>query len=150
MAFIDSASFASIWRGYEYYTEGNVKAFEYCSDKEIKGTVQGSENNLYTVVIDPAHPKRSTCNCPHAEGKRIVCKHKVALYFAVFPDEATQYYQEVMKNEMEEEQRQEELLDKVVQYVGKMKKEELRRELITLLCEGPEWQFDRFVRYHIE
>lgn len=31
-------------------------------------------------MIDTEHPKKSKCNCPHAEGKKIVCKHKTTRY----------------------------------------------------------------------
>ncbi len=47
--------------------------------------------------------EKSHCNCPHANGKRIICKHQVALYFSVFPEEADQYYKEVIEYEEEEE-----------------------------------------------
>lgn len=32
------------------------------------------------------------------------------------------------------------------QYVWKMKKSELQQALLELLLDGPEWQYDRFVR----
>ena len=81
MGFIDCASFASIWRGYEYYKEGMVLTFEEQADGNVQGLVKGSEGNIYSTVIDPYHPRKSSCDCPHAEGKRKVCKHKIALYF---------------------------------------------------------------------
>lgn len=45
-----------------------------------------------------------------------------------------------------EEIRQEELYDKVCHYVWHMKKSELQEVLLQLLFEGPEWQYDRFLR----
>ena len=149
MGFIDCASFASIWRGYEYYKEGMVLTFEEQADGNVQGLVKGSEGNIYSTVIDPYHPRKSSCDCPHAEGKRKVCKHKIALYFARFPEEAELYYQEVMRNEQTEETRREELCRRVTDRVNKMKKEELKSELLYLLFGGPEWQLDRFVRENL-
>ncbi|MBQ0089720.1 MAG: hypothetical protein KBT27_10375, partial [Prevotellaceae bacterium] len=38
------------------------------------GIVSGSENNKYSVHIETDHPRRSKCNCPFADGRRVVCK----------------------------------------------------------------------------
>ena len=48
----------------------------------------------------------------------------------------------------EAEQYEEELYDRVQEYVGHMKKGELQQALLELLFDGPEWQFERFVRDH--
>lgn len=88
------------------------------------------------------------CNCPHADGKRIICKHIVATYFTVLPKEAEKFYAEAMAYQEEEEKHQEELSDKVIEYVGKMKKVDLCQSLLELLFDGPEWQYDRFIREH--
>lgn len=49
---------------------------------------------------------------------------------------------------LEAEQYEEELYDRVQEYVGHMKKNELQQALLELLFDGPEWQFERFVRDH--
>ena len=117
MGLLDLASAASAWRGYEYYKAGNVLTKIKLSETEYKGVLQGSDNKRYEVFIDIEHPRKSHCNCPHAKGKRIICKHQVALYFSVFPREAENYYKEVLEYEEEEERRQEELDKKVVAYI---------------------------------
>ena len=114
MGLLDLASAASAWRGYEYYKAGNVLTKIKLSETEYKGVLQGSDNKRYEVFIDIEHPRKSHCNCPHAKGKRIICKHQVALYFSVFPREAENYYKEVLEYEEEEERRQEELDKKIV------------------------------------
>lgn len=86
------------------------------------------------------------CNCPHANGKRIICKHIVAAYFTAFPEEAEKFYAEAMAYQEEEEKRQEELSDKVCHYVWHMKKDELQQVLLQLLFDGPEWQYEQFIR----
>ena len=53
-----------------------------------------------------------------------------------------------MKAQEEAEQYEEELYDRVQEYVGHMKKGELQQALLELLFDGPEWQFERFVRDH--
>lgn len=92
------------------------------------------------------HPRKSKCNCPHADGKRIICKHIVATYFTALPLEADRVYAEAMAYQEEVEKRQEEMVDKVCRYIQRMKKSELQEALLQLLFDGPEWQYDRFIR----
>mgnify|MGYP002644725577 CR=1 FL=1 len=47
-----------------------------------------SGNNKYVVHIDKMHPRKSKCNCPFADGRRVVCKHMIALYFTAEPQAA--------------------------------------------------------------
>ena len=150
MGLLDLASAASAWRGYESYKASNVLTKIKLSETEYKGVLQGSDNKRYEVFIDIEHPRKSHCNCPHANGKRIICKHQVALYFSVFPEEADQYYKEVIEYEEEEERRQEELDKKVVAYINSLSKEELRQTLYEVLYDGADWVFERFVREHID
>ena len=72
----------------------------------------------------------------------------VALYFTVFPEEAKRIYKEAIAAQEEEEKRQEELENKLVTFVSKMKKAELQQALLELLYDGPEWQYERFLREH--
>ena len=150
MGIISMASGNSLWYGYEYYKNGKVKELNRISDTEFSGKVTGSGNNVYDVKINTEHPTKSCCNCPHAFGRRIVCKHQVALFFSAFPDEAEEYYREVVEYEEQEEKRQEEIEMKVIDYVHSLKKDELQQELLELLFNGPEWQYESFVRWHIE
>lgn len=150
MGLLDLASRASLWRGYEYYVDGKVLLKKSISDHEFAGTLSGSGNERYDVFIDIEHPRKSHCSCPHANGKRIVCKHQIALYYSFFPKEADHYYQEVVKYAEEEERRQEELEEKVIAYIDSLSKEELRRTLYEVLYAGSDWVFERFVREHID
>ena len=59
-------------------------------------TVSGSSSEPYLVELYINHPRKSKCNCLHADGKRIICKHIVAVYFTVFPSEAERFYAEAM------------------------------------------------------
>lgn len=150
MGLLNLASATSAWRGYEYYKAGNVLTKIKLSETEYKGVLQGSDNKRYEVFIDIEHPRKSHCNCPHAKGKRIICKHQVALYFSVLPREAEKYYKEVLEYEEEEERRQEELDKKVVAYIKSLSKEELQQTLYEVLYDGADWVFERFVREHID
>ena len=110
------------------------------------GIVRGSEGTLYTTTIDLLHPRRSKCNCPHADGRRIICKHMIALFFTIHPDEAVQFYNDAVKAEEDAEEYENEVYEKVVKRIMHMKKAELQQALLDLLLTGPEWQYDRFVR----
>ena len=150
MGLIDIASSASAWRGYEYYKENKVLSIEQVGENEYDGYVSGSRKEPYSVHIDTLHPKKSTCNCPFAEGNRKICKHKVALYYTVFPEEAKQYLAEIEAAEKAAEEYNEKIYDLVEEKISKMKKSELRDALWQVLMDGPEWVFDRFVREYIE
>ena len=69
----------------------------------------------------------------------------VAIFLA-FQAEAENFYREYLKAQKEAEEYENALCERVQDYVCKMKKEELRQALLELLFDGPEWQFDRFVR----
>ena len=86
------ASGALLWRGYDYYTDHKVLSWEPTESGErpqqFDGVVSGNGDKPYEVHVDIAHPKKSTCTCPFAEGRHVICKHMVALYFSVYPAEA--------------------------------------------------------------
>lgn len=149
MGLIECASANSVWRGYDNYKEKKVSKLEQIGDNTFRARVAGGSAAPYNVEIDTLHPRKSKCNCPHAAGKRIVCKHMIATYFAVFPDEADRIYNEALEYEKEEERRDEELYERVIEHVGKMKKGELQEALLQVLFDGPEWQYDRFVRDYL-
>lgn len=148
MGVLDCASGASAWRGYDYFKAKKVLRLEKTGENAYAAIVAGSSSEPYSVALHIDHPRKSKCNCPHADGKRIICKHIVAAYFTVFPKEAEKFYADAMAYQEEEEKRQEELSDRVIEYVGKMKKAELRQALLELLFDGSEWQYDRFIREH--
>lgn len=150
MGILNIASRASVWRGYEYFKEKKVCSINQAGENEYEGTVCGSSKEPYSVRIDIIHPKRSVCNCPFAEGAKKVCKHKVALYFSVFPEEAKKYLEGVEQVERETEEYEEQIYDLVEEKISKMKKSELQDALWQVLMDSPEWVFDRFVRDYIE
>ena len=138
MGLLDVASGNSMWRGYDYYEAGKVISWSQSDQSLYEGKVDGSGDNIYEVAIDLKHPKKSRCNCPHAEGTRRVCKHKVALYFAVFPEEAERVLREQEEWEAEEERRLEAEQAEIRKYVYSLTKEELREALLWRMYE--EWE----------
>lgn len=135
MGLLDIASGNSFWRGYDYFKEGKVLSSNKLGDSLYSGIVAGSRGTLYEVTIDLEHPKRSTCDCPHAEGTRRICKHKVALYFSVFPEEADKAIKEAEEWEAEEEQRQQEEYKEIEKYVYSLSKQQLRDELLWRMID---------------
>lgn len=145
MGILECASGASVSRGYDYCIGNKVICFSEISANVFSAKVAGSSGTPYSVELNIDHPRKSKCNCPHANGKRIICKHIVATYFTVLPEEAERYYAERAAYQEEEEKQADELADKVCDYVWKMTKSDLQQALLQLLFEGPEWQYDRFV-----
>ncbi len=149
MGLIELASGKSLWRGYDYFENNKVILSKKITDTTIKGLVSGSEQNHYEVFIDLEHPRKSKCNCPHADGKRIICKHMIALYFKSFPTIAKEFYKNVIERQEEEEKYQEELENKVIDHINSMTKDDLKETLYELLFNGPEWQYERFIQEYI-
>lgn len=146
MGLIECASGQSTWYGYEYFKNKKVASCKQISEGIFEGTVKGT--NLYQTKIDINHPRSSICSCPFAKGRRIVCKHMIALYFKMFPEEAKKYIDWVDEQEEKYEQYQEELEERVKNYVAKLSKNQLQTELLAILFDGPDWQYDKFIREH--
>ena len=115
-----------------------MKSKRQISEYQYEGEVEGSESNIYSVMIDVQHPKRSICNCPHAEGSRRICKHKVALYLSIFPEEGDRVLREVEEWEAGEEQRWQDECKKIERYVNSLTKKELREQLLWRLIDERE------------
>lgn len=101
MSILNSASRKSVYRGYEYYKEGNVISYTHLSCYEFEGSVQGTNKTPYQVIINTKHPKKSVCECPFANGNTI-CKHMVALFFAISPEDFKDY-EDWVENDYQEE-----------------------------------------------
>lgn len=140
MGLLEIASGKSLWRGYDYFKSGMVKSCDR-RGRELSGEVKGSGDNTYDVIVDLDHPKRSTCSCAHAEGKRRVCKHKVALFFQEFPEEAERLMKEAEEYEAEEEKRQQERYEEIHRYVYSLSKQELQEELFWRIVESDERRY---------
>lgn len=139
MSVLTTASGKSLWFGYEYYLEKRVKGIEQIGKDEYIGKVCGSENNVYDVKINVERLRKSSCNCPHANGRRVVCKHIVALYFALFPNEAKEYIKLVEENERKLEEREERRYQDIVKYVKSLSKIELQEKLIDYIVNDEKW-----------
>lgn len=150
MSLLSCASGNSVYRGYDYYTCDKVIMGEDIGNGQYKGYVEGSADKPYEVFIDINHPRKSHCNCPHANGKRIVCKHQVALFFKMFPEEAEKYRAELESYYDYEEKRREDEERAIAKFLTKCKKSELEDIIWQMLFDGPEWQYDRFIRDYLD
>ena len=140
MGLIDLASSNSLWRGIDYYQSKNVKKIKKISDDEYNSIVSGTEE--YNVHIDISHPRKSTCTCPFADGRRVICKHMVATFFTIYPEEAERIIKEEQEYEEEEERLFEEHLEEVREYVNGLTEDEVRALLIDKLMD--EWYDDDY------
>ena len=140
MKFIDTVRKATLEKGFYYYLNNAVEVCDKIGSYEYLGIVRG--NRPYEVYINTKHFDHSTCNCPYAECKKLICKHMIALYFEAHPNEARLYEDKLQKYYQEMEQRlrrSEELyykrVDDITKYVYKLSKSQLREKLINLLVE---------------
>ena len=135
MGLIEIASSNSVWRGMDYYNNKKVVSWKPSGTGVYEGVISGSEDNIYTVHIDTEHPRKSSCNCPFAEGRRVVCKHMIALYFTAEPEVAENFLKEVEKWEAEEEEREQQHYEDLKKYVNSLSKKELQEQLLDALVE---------------
>ena len=147
MGIISLASGNSCWRGLDYYKEKRVVELNKINENEYSSIVTGTNN--YNVHLDIEHPRKSSCNCPLSNGKRIICKHIVATYFTAFPNEAVSFEEEQNRLQEEYEKEQEEEYDKAIKYLNRMSKQELIEELIQVFDYGPEWIYNDFVKRNL-
>ena len=135
MGLIEIASNNTVWRGMDYYNEKKVTGWERTGEHTYDVFVSGSEGNTYKVHIDKKHPRKSTCNCPFADGRRVVCKHMIALYFTAEPQAAEDFLKDVEQWEAEEEEREKQHYEDLKKYVKSLKKQELQEALLNALVE---------------
>jgi len=140
MGLIDLASSNSLWRGIDYYQSKNVKKIKKISDDEYDSIVSGTKE--YNVHIDINHPRKSTCTCPFAAGRRVICKHMVATFFTIYPEEAERIIKEEQEYEEAEERLFDEHLEEVKEYVNGLTDDEVRAALIDKLMD--EWYDDDY------
>ena len=135
MGLIEVASAKSVWRGMEYYENKKVRSWKKSGSETYDGVVAGNDENNYIVHIDKAHPKKSTCNCPFAKGRRVVCKNMIALLFTAEPKAAEDFLQQVEEWEKEEEEREQLHYKELRKYVNSLSKAELQERLYDALVE---------------
>lgn len=146
MGIISSASGSSCWRGLDYYKSKKIRDIKKISDIEYTSIASGTKE--YNVYLNLEKSRKSTCNCPLANGKRIICKHIVATYFSVVPGSAKEFENEQKRLQEEYEEYLDNQRNNAIKYIHKMTKAELVDELLFLLDYSPEWVYEHFVREH--
>lgn len=145
-SFNSSANYRSFWRGYWYYKNGNVLSCKKVNDYEYEGMVKSdNQKDQYNVTINLKKPRASKCNCPFAEGTYKVCKHMVALYFTVFPDEVKHFDEEVYEFEKEQERKAKEHKERynnLKKEVSNWSREELENYVINTMLEDYDDEYD--------
>lgn len=141
MSFINLASAKSLWRGLEYYGNKRVLSVKQIDKNIYESMVQGRRDEPYHVQINLEHPRASKCTCSFADGRHVVCKHMVAAYFTVCPEEAKRIIEEEEEFEREEEQRWQEEYKKIERYVNSLTKQQLREELIAYIMADAEHEY---------
>lgn len=135
MGLVEIASNNSVWRGMDYYDNKKVVSWKSSGIGIYDGVVSGSKDNVYTVHIDTEHPRKSSCNCPFADGRRVVCKHMIALYFTAEPKVAEDFQKKVEKWEAEEEERERQHYKDLRKYVNSLSKTELQEQLFDAMVQ---------------
>lgn len=139
MKLLNLASNNSFWRRIDYHHENCIISWKELEKNCYQGKVKGNGGAVYDVTIDTAHPRKSVCNCPFAEGRRVICKHMVALDLGIFSEKEQQmldYIEE--QNQMYEQEYEQEMQvreEEIREYVMKLSKAELRKMLIRRMID---------------
>ena len=150
MGMLEICSYNSYWRGLDYFENKKVRTLEQINRNEYEADVEGTD--VYHVHLDVNHPRKSTCTCPHASGKSIICKHKVAVYFSIFPEEAqkaiderNRYYEELEEREKEYDKKVKEITKRYKKHVDNLTEEEVRRLLVNYMVhDALEGEYDPY------
>ena len=156
MGMKEICSYSSYWRGLEYFENNRVKTINKINEYEYEAEVEGTKN--YHVHLNINHPRKSTCTCPHAAGKSTICKHKMAVYFSIFPNEAQEaidernrYYEHLEEREREYDKKAEEIRKRYKELVDELPEEEVRRRLVNYMVyddmENEDDPYDEDDRY---
>lgn len=146
----------SYWRGLEYFENNRVKSINKINEYQYESEVEGTEN--YHVHLNINHPRKSTCTCPHAAGKSTICKHKMAVYFSIFPDEAREaidernrYYNDLEEREREYDKKADEIRKMYKELVDDLSEKEVRKRLVNYMVndymENEDDPYDEDDRY---
>lgn len=138
MGLIELASRNSVWRGMDYYEAKRVLTWVKSGQYIYDGIVSGSEEKVYHVHIDTEHPRKSVCDCAFAKGRRVICKHMIALYFTAKPETVQSFKKQIEDWEAEEEERERQYYEELKKYVKSLSKKELQEELFYALAEVEE------------
>ncbi len=139
MKLLNLASNSSFWKGIDYHYENRIIDWKELADNCYQGKVKGCDSAVYNVTIDVVHPRKSVCNCKFAEGRRVICKHMVALDLEIFPEKEQQMMDYIEEQNQLYEQEYEQEIQKsekeIRDYVMKLSKAELREQLVRRMID---------------
>lgn len=143
MGLIDIASSKSVWRGMEYYKQNKVLSYTMNDDGTCEGVVVGRGNDNYLVHADMEHPRKSTCNCALANGKKIICKHIVAVSLCLDESEGERFKTEKTVYASEEDERRAKKYEKYMSFANTMSPRQLREAYVELMIELGEYRLKK-------
>lgn len=136
MGLIDLASSKSMWRGLDYYQNGNVVDVNSIEDSRYAAKVRNNADTVYDVVVDLDKARSSQCSCAFKKDKpKAICKHIVAAYFAIFPKEADDLQRAYEEWEAGAEEREAQHLKELEEYVNSLSIEDLRSMVLDHILE---------------
>lgn len=141
MGLLELASNNSFWKGLDYYEENRAINVNQVSNFEYTSEVKGREAEPYQVLINIKKPRTSQCTCPFAKDRRVICKHMVATYLTIFPEEGERIKKEAEEYEAENEKRWEEECKEIEKHIYSLTKAQLRNELYHYMMAEKERQY---------
>ena len=131
MGIISCASGSSCQRGLYYYKNNKVTKLNRINDFDFSAIIDGTKK--YDVYLNIEHPRKSKCNCPLANGKKIICKHIVATYFKAIPGSAIDFENEQKILEEEYEKHQNKKYENAIKYINNCQTKNQQQNLFIFL-----------------
>lgn len=135
MGFLDLASGQSFWKGMDYYEQLRVENVIQINPQLFESEVEGSKGKRYHVTMNVKQPKKSTCNCAFAQGRRVICKHMVATYLTQFPREVARVLKEIEEDNEKIDAENQDRRVEIKEYVFSLSKQELRDRLLRYMLD---------------
>ena len=139
MRYINVAKSSARVRAYDYYKSDRVGAITKIDDHSYSATVKGSGDNVYHVVVNELKPRKSSCDCPNANGRMVICKHLVATYFKAHPDVAEKFNEATIRATQEEERYYDHLYTKAYEFVEELGEAAVKEMLVHFLINDREF-----------
>lgn len=128
-------------RGLEYYLENHVeepKTVLIEGEEYYHAKVKGSHHAFYETTINLLRPNQSSCTCPYAHGKVLVCKHMVALLFKLYPNKVKEYDPLAYVKYYKKLANKKVFIEMAVDYINQLSEVELKEHLFSYMLEENE------------
>ena len=119
-------------RGEDYFLDGFVRNFERGDDEIYTAIVSGTSDYRVSIRLDKAKVVEHNCECPYDLGP--VCKHTVAVLYAIRDSQEERSSKPVKKPEKSKKKKAKTQHEKIAEIYSNLSKEELQEYIESLFA----------------